>query len=502
MSKRTAAIILFCGVVLLASLQVVTAAAAAAAPAGQQQPQTPEEEPSPTPEDEEEEEAPTPTPAAAATPTPDVELEKAKRDAILAAERKKIEEAERDTLKAEVEAAKARLGIGDEDVKPAATPPSGNVTSDYTSLIETQILAGAAAREASRELAAKICKSGQPVKTLVINNGLNRSSVQNYKGLVAQVRALHLAYQEYIKDARAAFEMQEDPDKGTKAIPAALIAPAVSQTIKSVADVINLFRTETEYKNVTVSAVDEEMMVTLLADALLSRAGAGAGCSIKGIYYPTEYSPNIVGGNTKSPLLELFGQLRADQAAGDAEVARNKAAAAKLGKELEELEARLAELEKEVKTKPDLRDELNFGRLKRALLAEKVGRLNLSVANLEAFKTATAAVVGLFSEVNETTKQTLLTEFLQAERLTTILDDAGTYALDLTVKAAGMLRIRRNLFFNAKTAHTGGVTASVRLYDNGGLMVFGTVQDYYIEFSAPERIRRALGFKKLEELSR
>jgi hypothetical protein len=497
MGRTTLVVILVTAILLFVVFQVV---AATAHPYGILKPHesatTTEMKPSPSPTpDEKDEPSPTPSP----TPTPDVELEKAKRDAELAEERKKKEEHERDSAKAQRDAAKARLGLGDEDAKPAATPPSGNVTGDTGNLIETQILAGAAAREASVKLATQICKAGLPVTKLIINNGMNGTSVQNYRSVVAQVSALHDAYQEYITDARNAFDLPEDPDKASKAIPPALIAPAVSQTVKSVADVINLFRTETNFKNVTITAVNDEMMVTLLADALLSTASRKAGCSIGGIYYPSNYSPNITV-SAKSPLLQAFIQLRADQAQGDAEVAKNKAKAEELTKVLKDLDAQLAELEKQVTANSDLRDKLNFERVKRALIAVKIERLKLSVSNLEAFKTSTASIINMFSEVNNTTKQTLLTEFLQAERLATILDESGAYVLDLTVTAAGMLRIRRNLFFNAKTAHTGGVTVSVRLYDNGGLMVFGRVQEFYIDFTDPKTIRRTLGFQKLEQV--
>src|SRR2546421_11156901 len=63
----------------------------------------------------------TPSPS----PTPDVELERLTREAQLAAQKKAKSEAERDATKADIEAAKNRLGIGDASPKASASPPAG-----------------------------------------------------------------------------------------------------------------------------------------------------------------------------------------------------------------------------------------------------------------------------------------------------------------------------------------------------------------------------------------
>jgi hypothetical protein len=122
-------------------------------------------------------------------------------------------------------------------------------------------------------------------------------------------------------------------------------------------------------------------------------------------------------------------------------------------------------------------------------------------ANLEAFKTSSAVIVKMLTDVNDTTKLPVITEFLKAERLVTILDQSSTYALDLTVSSAGMLRIRKNIFFNAKTAHSGGVSISARLFNNEGKLVFGGVQDYYVDFTSSKQIRESLKFKRLDQMS-
>jgi hypothetical protein len=106
----------------------------------------------------------------------------------------------------------------------------------------------------------------------------------------------------------------------------------------------------------------------------------------------------------------------------------------------------------------------------------------------------------MFSEINANTKLPVLTEFLKAEKLSQILDKSDTYAINLKVSSSGMVRIRRNIFFNARVAHTGGVSISARIFNREGQLVGGDVQDYYIDFAGSKEIRKSLGFKKLSEL--
>lgn len=439
----------------------------------------------------------TPSATPAASPTPDVELERLKREAQLAAQKKAKAEAERDAAAADLAAAKNRLGIGEASPKASASPPAGNVTA-AEKLIETQVLAEAAAREASLNLANKMCISGIANSTLVINNGMNRTAVEAYRGIVAQVSAINSAYKDYIDEAKLVLK-PEEPTEATKGIAPSLILPSVTETVKSVADLINLFRTETEFKTVDVSAVNEQMIVTFLAGELL--AAGKANCKVAAIYYPSVYSPTTSAKLPDSPLLKQFNQLRNYQVQGDAQVALLKAKIDEESKAIKDLDAVIADLEEKVKKEPKLKDDLDLNIKKRQLLKIKNVRMAEAQANLEAFKTSTADIVKMLTDVNDTTKLPVIAEFLKAERLVTILDQSNAYALDLTVSSAGMLRIRKNIFFNAKTAHSGGVSISARLFNNEGKLVFGGVQDYYIDFTGSKQIRESLKFKKLEDLA-
>jgi hypothetical protein len=442
----------------------------------------------------------TPSPTPAASPTPDLELERLTREAQLAAQKKAKSEAERDAVAADLAAAKNRLGIGEASPKAAASPPAGSVTGGET-LIETQVLAEAAAREATHNLANRFCESPLSIanSTLVINNGMNRTAVEAYRGIVAQVSAINSAYRDYIDEAKNVLELPEDPNDATKGIPPSLILPSITETVKSVADLINLFRTDTTFSTVDVSAVNQQMIVTFLAGELL---GAGrAKCKVAAIYYPSLYSPTTSAKLGDSPLLKQFNQLRNYQAQGDAQVALLKAKLDELTKAIKDVDAVIADLEEKVKKDPKLKGDLGFNIKKRQLLKIKSVRVAEAQANLEAFKTSTADIVKMLTDVNETTKLPVITEFLKAEQLVTILDQSNAYALDLTVSSAGMLRVRKNIFFNAKTAHSGGVSISARLFNNEGKLVFGGVQDYYVDFTGSKQIRESLKFKQLKDLA-
>lgn len=459
---------------------------------------TPEATPTPTPTPEETA-TPTPTPS----PTPDLELEKITREANLAAQKKAKTEAERDAAKAEVEKAKAQLGLSTETPQASATPVSGNVTGDYGKLIETVILTETAAREASVKIADTVCQVAKPkgVNTLVISNDLDMSSKQNYQSVLAQVQAINTSYDGFLEEfdrvLAEAEEVKNTKGRGTKAIPPILAIPAATQIVKSAADFINLFRTETEYKSVDVTSVNEQMIATFLANELLMKPRTDA-CTVKSIYYPKEFPLNISTSGGTSPLLKAFNSLKEKQIKGDQKATKAKEYVDLFTAELEKLEEEMKALEG--KNDSDSQDERRAIGIRRAKYKKIIEQLNQLIRDQATFKTNIADLIKMFSEINSTTKLPVLTEFLKAERLVSLLDSDKTYAMDMTVTAAGMVRIRRNIFFNANVAHSGGASISVRFFDKDSQLIGGDVQDYYIDFVGSKTIRKSLNFKKLSEI--
>lgn len=462
---------------------------------------TPEPTPTSTPE-------PTPEASPQPTPTPDLELERLTREANLAAQKKAKAEADKDAAEAELKENKARLGLSDDAPQAAATPVSGNVTNDFGKLIETVILSETAAREASSNIADSVCKTAKPtgITTLVISNGTDMSAISNYQSILAQIQAINTAYETFLSESDKALERAGEMEKeidnkkdlSSKFIPLPLAIPAATQIVKSAADFINLFRTETEFKSVSVSSVNDQMIATFLANKLLIERVDG--CTITSIYYPSEYPINLSPTGSSSLLLKAFNSLRDNQTKGDQKAAKAKELADKFTLALDELKTKLKALEG--KTDGSSKDKLKLGRIQRALLEEMIGRLNQLISDQSTFKTNTSDLIKMFSEINSTTKLPVLTEFLKAERLASVLDNDKTYAMNMTVTASGMVRIRRNIFFNATIAHSGGVSITVRLFNREGQMVGGDVQDYYFDFTGSKEIRKSLGFKKLSEVNK
>ena len=530
---------------------------------------------------------PSPSPAETPKPTPDPELERLKREqAIADAEkakslaqkeaaeaRKAAAEADKETVEANLAALKARLGIG--VATPTATPPSGNITGDGANkFIETQLLAEMSARKASQLMAKNLCESKAPalqanaIKTLVIHSPADKLATDSYQAILIQLRFFADEYDRLIGEAVNAQHLpeaaptpaaggpanREGAEAALGALP--LIIPAATQAVKSFADLVNMFRTETEFKDQQV-AVDTRMITTFLADELFKKKAAP--CTLEAIYNPAVYSLSIQDAAADGPIMDAYGTVVEAISRGDATVNENKLKVAELTKAIEAKVAEIAKLKKEIEentkksgtkpptntanqhaappsaqsatekkpgsaskkpkkqatkekpnsapNKPDepefdlpgAKTKLSQAEADNIYLERKIQRINQTTANLEAFRASLADALKLMTGVNEAKNETVLAGLLRAERLRQILADKNTYALDIGVKASGTNRFTRTAFFNTKVAHSGGVTISLNLFNNLDQMVFGRQEGYYIEFSRSKDIRQRAGFQPLDD---
>jgi hypothetical protein len=485
--------------------------------------------------------APTPTPSP--TPTPDPDLEKASKEKTLAEAnkaasdaKKAASEAETAAIAAAVAAARAKLGLSPTDAGPTATPPAGNISAgDSPKFIETQILAETGARMATAELLRQMCGlegakevqtlKDQAITTLVINNSMDKTSIGKYRMTVAHLKFLHEHYEELIKQS----ESERDDTKATAAI-APLLIPAATQIVKNVADLLNLFRTDTQFNSQTVT-VDSRLIVSYLANSLLKEKTDQ--CKVTAIYQPAVFPLTVLKDTKSSPLFDAYKELLKDVTRGETERSENSKKVAELTKQKAELEAEITKLEekiteqKEKDTKKKQAKKTVSGKKQKTPPAEqpfdvagaekrikqahdfidlkivpRIARLNEAAANLTAFKTSLTSLFQILTAVDDATKQPVLNTLLNAERLSDILAEAGTYVLDLSVKATGTNRTRRNMFFNTKLAHSGGVSIDANLFNNQDQLVFGRVEDFYIEFTGSKEIRQRSGFKRLDQLQR
>lgn len=479
----------------------------------------------------------TATPTSSPIPTPDPELEKAVRETKLAeakkakaqadkeaAEARKAEaEADKAAVEAKLAADKARWGIG--VTTPSATPPSGNITGDKDKFIETQLLSEMCARKASHQMVASICASKSPaltthpIRVLVINSSADKAAVENYNAILAQLNFLHAHYGKLIDQAE---QVQKLPEKSPELVmesAAPLLIPAATEAVKSTADLINMFRTETEFKDQAVS-VDTRMIVTFLTNTLLTtKAGP---CTVNEIYYPSIYSLGIAANAANGPLIQIYRSLLGDISNADQIVSANKAMVVELGKKVEALDTTIADLETDIskhKMKPQQQtnkkskakepppppfdlaaatNKLSKAEADKDVIKFKIDRLKQTASNLESFKASLADLLKVLTAVDPANSTPLLAGLLRAERLKDILKANDAYALDLVVKASGTNRIRKNAFLNAKIAHSGGVSIGANLFNNLDQLVFGQLEEYYIDFTNSGEIRKRAGFQKLD----
>jgi uncharacterized coiled-coil protein SlyX len=452
----------------------------------------------------------TPTP----TSTPDAELDalnretriaeakkaKAEADKAAAEARKAQAEADKAAVEARLAADNARLGIGAGTT--TASAPSGNITGDKNKFIETQLLAEFGARKASQLILTKVCEStnralkAHPVKVLVISSSLEKSSVVTYSAIVAQLGFLHSRYLELIGQGEDAQKLPVKSPEVVLEVAAPLLIPAATEAVKAAADLINMFRTETEFKDQAVT-VDVRTVITLLSNSLLTNH-TGV-CEVDAIYYPSVYALGIDANVSQGPLVTVYRTLLDDISKGDQTVGANNVMIVELNKSVQDLDKQIDELKKAIKahetdaTKPPTKTKgkkpppkpfdveaakksLNKAIADKDVIAFKIETLKKTAANLESFKTSLADLLKLLTAVDVATGTPALASLLRAERLTELLKTDSAYSLEMQVTASGTNRIRKNAFFNAKIAHSGGVSISLNLFNNKDQLVLGLLQ--------------------------
>lgn len=243
-------------------------------------------------------------------------------------------------------------------------------------------------------------------------------------------------------------------------------------------------------------------------------------CSIKSIFYPS-LNPLLTGTDgADSPVILAFRELKATEAAVGQKADKNNKMVAALTKKLKEQEEKVAKLQKTIEDKqkeieellkgrqtPEVRQRLAQARAakrqaetelitekanlenRQKLTPVKVARLKRTADDLEAFKKGLADINGLLTAV-DATKQTALVGLLSADRLSREIAKEGTFLLDMRVNASGTTRIRKNIWWNAKDEHTGGVTIEANLFDHADRLVFGAVVDGYIDYAGSGKRRK------------
>ncbi|MBI3651883.1 MAG: hypothetical protein HY231_12755 [Acidobacteria bacterium] len=442
-----------------------------------------------------------------------------KRELEMAEFKQKLAEAE----KAAAEARKATLEANRAAVAgpSSVTAKTGDITGDTSKFVETRLLAEKAAEKASGKLSAQIRnfslpnKDAEPgrsaprstaesegkIKTLVVYNATDLLALSSYKAMLVQLYGLLAGTKQAVgevENSKAEFT--------TAAIGGGEISlPFYSATgvLKSIAELFSLFKTDTEFKDQPIT-VSEEMIISYLVMDLNTHSPHIT------VYYPLLYPPNVLTteeGTDKpaaqSPFLEALNRLVEQKVQAVALLKEFEDLGKKIAKnekDVEELKKEIAELEKisspdaatleKIKTKKKQVEAINGGMSQRKA---KKTRMEKPITRLAFFNLAIEELTKSLNTVDEKTKLTPLALIIRTESLAVLLKDPKTYVLRLTPPTAnGTTRIRRNLFFNAKSAHSGGVSVYYQLFDTKGIMVDGGVVMDYIEYTDSKDVHKRL----------
>jgi hypothetical protein len=499
----------------------------------------PLEDPTPTP-------SPSPSPAA----TPDPVLEQAQRDAKLAEELKK--KAVSDQGRAEAEAARLKAQVQPLGAPANVTVPTGSVTTDAAGWVESQMLAQEAARQIALRLTQSLCSqpitpgdslaAAQKVKTIVIHSPGDLAGVELYGTILGQLDKLNDDLKKKNMEAAGALS-KTDP---TRATPAGVLgfdptiafaAPGIATgVIKSVAELVNLFRTDTSFTNQAITLNTDTVVAHIVRNFNAGAAKGSNNCvGPVRVYHPALYSPRLLDSSKGSPLLKLLNDVETAkvEAAGNVEKldarikqlkelgaaveSREKKKKEKAGKEKEKAK-KDGELGKGCKTRRRQRTpECQKLKKESDALGEEIAQLDKDIAQLDEdlkdvkadpadFKgwiekltdlraktqslvTATDLIMAKLNAPDEATKLTALAQLIRAERLHKILSTDGTYTLHVEVKANGTTKVKKNLFVDAKVRHSAGADLTYQLIEGGGVIAQGHELKCYIEYQSARNVQ-------------
>lgn len=391
------------------------------------------------------------------TTTKDPELVAAEREAALAKARKEKAEAELATTKAQLTPLTDQSKI---------TSPSGDVTSttDQAGFVETQMLAQEAAREIAGQLKTRLIKA--KVKTLIIYNNIEIASLSALAAVLEQLEQLAREFDEQEANtdqvlADATLIMEESaaavPPAFAELVSSLILVPSIATgVVKSVAELVNLFRTTTEFKRQAVT-VTEDMIVSYLVNKF------GEDVTV---YYPAFFPPNVIDTSGTPGFAAALKKLDENRLAAQSRIA--------------ELESMATNLTTKMSTTPSGSQE----KFKSAINA-----INEVKSKLQVLNTVVEQLTASLQTPDVTTKEKPISQLIRAERLASIMKGEGAFTLRLAVTANGTTMIRKNLFTSAGVQHSAGVSLVYQLFDLTGRVVNADALQYYFEFKSADEVR-------------
>lgn len=502
--------------------------------------------------------SPSPTPTPSPSPTPDPVLEQAQREAKLADELKK--KAVADKERAEAEAARLKALVQPLGAPANVAVPTGSVTTDAAGWVESQMLAKEAARQITRQLTLSLCTqpitpgaplaTAQKVKTIVMHSPSDLAGVELYGSIMGQLENLRDELKKKNSEAQG-FLTQTDPTRApvTRApvksttegdmerLSLAVAAPGIATgIIKSVAELLNLFRTDTSFTNQAIT-LNENTIISHIVRSFNVGVATGSNCAgpVR-VYHPALYTPLLLSPSKDSAIIRRLNEVEAEkvEAAGNVEKldarikllkdlsaafkSRKEKSEAQVGKEKdkarkdEEIKTRrcksrrrqgtpecqklladskalgeeIAQLEKDIKK---LNDDLKDFKADPANFKDWVDNLTALRAKTQALITATELISAKLNKPDDATKLTALAQLIRAERLHGILIADGAYTLHVEVKANGTTKVKKNLFVDAKVRHSAGADLTYQLIEGGGVIAQAQELKCYIQYRSARDIQ-------------
>lgn len=450
----------------------------------------------------------------------DAEMAAATRAALIAKARKEKAEAEKDEALAQRDKLKAELGPAGDQSK--ITAPTGDVTTDQAGFTETQMLAQEAARKIARRLAhdlREVVKGS--AKTLIIYSGAEMTALASYVFVLEQLGEFDREFGLWADEGRRAVAdaklLLADPDvpAGADMALAAAVPAIAAGVVGSVAELVNLFRTTTEFKNKAVT-VAEDLLVSYLFKSLSSQNSnpppQPAGDSVN-VYYPAYFPPKLLATSADSQLVMILKKIMANRLIALERIGDIGVTVASLTNAITTAETDSQTKAQEVANKTLERDALAATDPNRTTLEGEIQQLRADIKKLEnrgrRYQPALAMLNDLKSKLQRldaaveqvtinlntpdaTTKLTPMSQLIRAERLSSVMNEKTTYTLRLNVTANGTTMIRKNLFWNARVKHSAGVSLVYQLFDRNGKIVRADGMQYYYEWKTAEEVRQVI----------
>lgn len=323
------------------------------------------------------------------------EIKRAQREADLAELLKKKAQAEKDVLTAQLP-------------QSSVTALEGKVAIDDKLTIEVEILAHAAMCRIAGQIARDIATKATAGETVVIYS-------ERDLGLLSRLRAAGFEIDNLVARYKALLR-----DEVSLVLPELFLPVAAGAVLKSVIDVLALFRTDTEIKGKSLT-FDEAALVAEITRQL-----------------PGNPPPRII-----YPALHLPGRLAPDGGSD-------------LLKRLRELSSLRSEAEQKIRDYESKSDD-----------DKKKDPFGPKVAPLKALHTEYDKLAATLMATDEKTGHSGLTLLLKAEVLSTEVSNGRILFLK-ALAGGGMNMTTRNLFTGSKVYHSGGAIIAYILFDNKG----------------------------------